>query len=364
MLAVTLYNHKGGVSKTTTTFNLAHALAESGKKVIIIDADPQCNITELFMAPLIDEADEAYALTGKPQELPGTTMLQVLQPRFGGAATAVDVAAIELVPSPHAKFSTRVQLLRGDIGLSTAEDDLSQAHTQRLGSQLHFKRSYVAIYDMIRRIGEREAADYVLVDVGPSAGAITRACFLSCDAFFTPVAPDRFNVQAIGSLARIIDKWITEHRQIVETFRAEGLSVGLGRPMFLGTIVQNFKISKGKKEKPGFALWMDRIPERVQSDLVPVLQKHSDASVDMLEVVRKTGGAEAVRIPDFASLATCMQEVAKPVFDLSNDDTATVSSDGRPYSGVVWEDARNRMQKWRALFGTLEARLGVASTVV
>jgi cellulose biosynthesis protein BcsQ len=42
---ISLFNHKGGVSKTTTTFNLGWSLAELGLKVLIVDADPQCNLT-------------------------------------------------------------------------------------------------------------------------------------------------------------------------------------------------------------------------------------------------------------------------------------------------------------------------------
>ncbi len=42
---ISFFNHKGGVSKTTTTFNLGWALAEEGRKVLIVDGDPQCNLT-------------------------------------------------------------------------------------------------------------------------------------------------------------------------------------------------------------------------------------------------------------------------------------------------------------------------------
>jgi chromosome partitioning protein len=42
---ISLFNHKGGVSKTTTTFNLGWALADRGKRVLIVDGDPQCNLT-------------------------------------------------------------------------------------------------------------------------------------------------------------------------------------------------------------------------------------------------------------------------------------------------------------------------------
>ena len=49
MKKIVLFNHKGGVSKTTTTFNLGWKFAEKGRKVLLVDGDPQCNLTSLFL---------------------------------------------------------------------------------------------------------------------------------------------------------------------------------------------------------------------------------------------------------------------------------------------------------------------------
>src|SRR4051794_17350408 len=46
---ISVFNHKGGVSKTTTTFNLGWMLARKGKRVIVVDADPQCNLTGVIL---------------------------------------------------------------------------------------------------------------------------------------------------------------------------------------------------------------------------------------------------------------------------------------------------------------------------
>ena len=49
MKTISVFNNKGGVGKTTLTFHLAHALAEMGHRTLIIDLDPQCNLTVLGM---------------------------------------------------------------------------------------------------------------------------------------------------------------------------------------------------------------------------------------------------------------------------------------------------------------------------
>ena len=54
---IVLFNHKGGVSKTTTTYNLGWMLATLGKKVLLVDADPQCNLSSLILG---DDFEKYY----------------------------------------------------------------------------------------------------------------------------------------------------------------------------------------------------------------------------------------------------------------------------------------------------------------
>jgi chromosome partitioning protein len=338
---ITLYNHKGGVSKTTTTFNLAHALAESrGRRVLVVDADPQCNLTELVLSRVIEELD-AKESSGAPTELPGTTITDALNPRLTGERPDVDVSTIALV---NADENFPVFLLRGDISLNEAEDKLSYAHSQRVTSDLHQRRSYVAIHDMLRRLGELHELDYILVDVGPSAGALTRSFFLACDAYLVPVAPDRFNFQAIGSLSEILCKWITEHRIIVEDFRKLKLNVSEGQPKLLGLVVQRFQRHAGKP-KPGFRVWMDKIPRRVREELIPKLL----AATGTHEVVSAPclTNPTASEIPDFASLGPMMLTFAKPVWRLTKAETE--------WQGKVWDDRKDEIERFRDRFFRLAA---------
>lgn len=347
---VTLYNHKGGVSKTTTTFNLAHLLAAQGHRVLVVDADPQCNITELLLSQTIADLDAQELATGEPKQLPGTSLLDALTPRIQGTIPEVDVNSTQT-----AEINKKLHLIPGSVDLNSIEDAISEAHLQRFSNKIHEKRTYVAIGDFLVRFAALRGYDFVFIDVGPSSGAITRSCFLACDAFFIPVAPDRFNVQAIGTLSSIVDRWLTEHRQIVTDFRALGLPVRDGRPKFLGTISQFFKTHKGEP-KPGYKLWMGRIPQVIDHKLMPVLKKHSSPDADLTSGLT-VANCQAAAIPDFGSMGPLLQETGKAVFQITQEDTALITEKGQPWGGATWKDAQERINAFKASLEHIAERL-------
>ena len=338
MRIVTLYNHKGGVSKTTTTYNLARYLKNKGKRVLVVDADPQCNMTEMLLCDVIEKLDKEAEKTGNIKELPGTSLLEILEPRFNGDVPSVQVDRIQNV-----KIDENLWLIRGDVSLNKLEDAMAEAHSQRFSNKIHEKRNYVALGDMLQRYGSEKNYDYILIDVGPSSGALTRSCFLACDAFMIPMSADRFNVQAIHTLTEILHRWIEEHNQVYNDFIKLKLPIRAGKPKFLGAIPQHFKKYKGKP-KAGFELWMNRIQNTLMQELVPSLLELdsnivSDISKDNVIVTK---------IPDFGSLAVCAQECGKAVFEVEQEDTALINN-GIKWTGASCKDAKERMKKIRFL---------------
>lgn len=313
----------------------------------MVDADPQCNLTGIALASTIQKMDALAATKGPGAtilELPGTSILDVLNQRVRGDAAFIDLSKIQTT-----LVRENLHILRGSVDLSTIEDDLAEAHVQRMSMRTNLMRTYVSVGDFLVRLGEAEKYDYIFIDVGPSSGALTRAFFLVCDAFFLPVAPDRFNVQAIGTLSKIIDRWMREHALIVEQYRELDLPIRPGKPAFLGGIIQAFKLYKGEP-KPGYKLWMDRLPKEMTKTLKPVISKLGMDKKYYLPTVNKP---IAIEIPDFNQLTPLMQDVGKAVFNIEREDTARISDKGLAWSGNNWSKAQTRMEDYRGRFEKL-----------
>lgn len=214
-------------------------------------------------------------------------------------------------------------------------------------------RTYIATGDFLSRLAEKLQLDYIFIDVGPSSGALTRSFFLVCDAFFIPVAPDRFNVQAVGTLAKIVDRWMSEHALVKKQYEDLGLPIRSGTPVFLGAIVQAFKSYAGAP-KPGFKLWMDRLPTEITKQLKPIFDKHSKVSKLYLPT---SINPVVAKIPDFNQLAPLMQEVGKAVFSLQQADTSRITPTGKPWAGNNWTQAQRRMNDYKKLFGEITSVL-------
>ena len=74
---IELFNHKGGVSKTTTTFHLAWKLSQQNKKVLLVDGDPQCNLTGIFLGEEFDEYYENNATKQMKRRLRQLIVLRI-----------------------------------------------------------------------------------------------------------------------------------------------------------------------------------------------------------------------------------------------------------------------------------------------
>src|SRR5438477_2761724 len=165
MRTIALMNQKGGVGKTTTTVNLGAALAEAGKRVLLVDIDPQAHLT-------INYGVEPSA------ELP--SLYDVL------------VEGMEIRKAIHS-VSQRVAIIPSSIDLAAAEIDLVSV----LGREMLLKKR-------IEASGIANEFDYLLLDCPPSLGLLTINALAVATEVIIPMLPHFLALQGMAKLLETI----------------------------------------------------------------------------------------------------------------------------------------------------------------
>jgi chromosome partitioning protein len=173
LAVVTLLNQKGGVGKTSTCYHLSSVLAAAGRRVLLVDCDPQSSLTQGFLGPaatrqLDPDATIAAVLAGL-EPFPD----QVIRPS--------GIAGVDLVPgSRHA-----------------ARSNVPMPHEAAWPSQVAL-REFLA--------DARDRYDLVLIDVPPNLHLCSWAALVASDALAVPLQPEDFGAQGIADVRESIER--------------------------------------------------------------------------------------------------------------------------------------------------------------
>jgi cellulose biosynthesis protein BcsQ len=288
---ISIFNHKGGVGKTTLTFNIAASLADFGHRVLLVDADPQCNLS----AYLIDAAVLDDLLDNSDDARKGATLWSAVKPVVDGEGGVKFVEPVEI--------RENLFLIPGDIRLSDFESKLNTYWIECFRKEAHGFKGTTAISNLVNSICLEQNIDFVFFDTGPNIGALNRAILLDCDYFIIPVAYDLFSVRALRTLGRSLYDWITEWRTILD-LNVRNVPTLPGRPRFLGYIPQNYSVYRG-----GVASHQSRyvglLEKGIASDVVGVLR---DLGVIGPWKIYKLGD-----VKDFGQLVPASQREGNPL---------------------------------------------------
>lgn len=330
---IALFNHKGGVSKTTTCFNLGWMLANKGKRVLIVDSDPQCNLSGMVLGFKGEEEFKAV------YEAPGIKNIRDgLAPAFESRPSPIEPVDCEEIPG-----QPNMVLLPGHIGLAEYEVTLGIAH-EISGSIVTLQNLPGSLSHLFAITADKYEADYIIVDMSPSLGAINQNLLMTSDFFIVPMAPDYFSVMATDSLATVLPKWATWSKKASENaiLRKAIYPYPEKIPKFLGTIVQKYRPRKGIPSR-AFQKWIDDIKAGIRDRLIPQLRK---CSMLLDESIYNTAGcpleSPLLQMSDFNSLIALSQEHKVPIFELSDKQLQQV--------GVVLEITKESMHSFRDLY--------------
>ncbi|MEM5317252.1 AAA family ATPase [Paraburkholderia sp. JHI869] len=288
MKTLAFFNHKGGVGKTTLTVNTADSLVDQGVRVLMVDADPQCNLTSFYL-----NEKELDALLGESDDVNGGTLWSAIKPVVDGKGPIKEVEAYEIRDGLY--------LCPGDVLLADYEEELPAAWT---GSFARKGRDYdvmCALSRAARGMGKRYGVDVVIYDMGPNVGPLNRAIILDSDYFATPVAADLFSLRALSTVGRAVARWITDWSTVRALAGELSKELLHGRPTYLGYVTSAYKVSSGRTSTKPHEYWEGKIAPRVRDRVVEVLR-----AVDPKLVPFSSNKLASIK--DFHSLAPQAQE--------------------------------------------------------
>ena len=229
---ICLFNHKGGVSKTTTAFNLGWMMAQKGRRVLLADFDPQCNLTGMVMGFTgVDDLAGLYA--GNPPN----NIKDGLAPAFESQPR--QIAPVECV---EVLGNKNLLLLPGHIGLAEYETTLGIAQ-ELSGSLLALRNLPGSIRFLLDVTANRYGADVLLVDMSPSLGPLNQNLLTTSDFFLVPLHPDYFSAMALSSLAKVLPRWNAWAETAYATDALKTADYPFPEPhaAFIGAAIQKFK---------------------------------------------------------------------------------------------------------------------------
>lgn len=295
---IILFNHKGGVSKTLTTFNLAWMLTNKGKRVLLADCDPQCNLSALLLK---DDFDDYYV----NEETSHMNIKDGLRVAF--ESRPEPIKAIKCFVSPK---NEKLLLIPGHMDLSEYEPSLSLSMNSN-NSMTALQNLPGALYELIRLCAEENHIDYVFIDVNPGLGALNQIAFASADGFIVPTNPDPFSLMALKTLLKVLPRWKSwadSSRPILET---ASYPLPVAEMKFIGEISQRFNRRKGKPTT-SYDTTIQEITAFVDGEFTTTLKKFGMA------YNREKYHLE--EIPDFGAMLQKANELGIPVFELSDKE--------------------------------------------
>lgn len=318
MKQIAIFNHKGGVAKTTMTFHLGWMLASLGKRVVVVDCDPQCNLTGVYLG---DVDSEDYPFESEDPQKP-KNIRDAVRPAFESRPYMIEPTELVASTKQNGFF-----LLPGHVGLSEYESQLAVSH--ELSNTLSALQNIPgALSHAIRLTGEANNIDYALIDMSPSLGAINQNLFMTSDAFIIPMAPDLFSSMALRSLSRTVPKWSEWGKKASSNslLKSADYPFPHAEPKYLGSTVQNFRKRSrdGEEARPtqAFQKWFDRLTETAKTQLLPSLAKAGMLLQDSAYLAADAPTDEfLMEIGSLDGLIATAQELSKPVFaiDLDSD---------------------------------------------
>lgn len=342
MKIISIFNNKGGVGKSTLAFHLSHALALKGKKTLMIDLDPQSNLTlnaisskeleEIWNKeePFIEDLQNA--LSENQQDLQDylsepRSIHSLLKPIEDGVFEEISIGK-------PVEISENLGLIPGRLSIHSYEDKIAKSWSDAFMGDVTALRLITAIRNLCLDAARKYGYDFAIIDTSPSLGMLNKVIISTSTAFFVPCTPDMFSLFGLKNIGNSLKLWHTQFTTMLSLLsdkKREGLPKQFVK--FLGYTIYNAKKYNGSNDWNLAAAhlgYVEKLPEVIES-YIPK-DSYKFLSLDVIKI--PIGGKSVMHSHN--TLPSMSQKYQKPIWEipsstLDRDDRSTVSGNQDAY---------------------------------
>ncbi len=367
MKSIAVFNNKGGVGKTTLTYHLAYALAELGYKTLLVDLDPQSNLTLFGLTE--EKLHEIWKVEDSFIDDFRRARDEMLPNQFNCIAT--DVRSIhfllkptedgtdDLVPlSKPLPLHENLGMIPGRLSIHTFEDTIARRWSDFYYTDLLAIRTITRIRSLCMEYAEKQGYDFVIIDTSPSLGILNKVIISTIDGFIIPCIPDMFSLYAIQHIGKALKHWKYEFETILAILSERKLAYfPRSFVSFLGFTLLNAHPYSGANNSwnafKAHDTYAKQIPTTIQEYICPDFRRH--LSEDQLE--EPIGGTPVM---DWFGMQKMAQKYKMPIWkvpsydNLDTDDKETISVNRHRFEEtqqgfhIFAKDLLNRLQQLEA----------------
>ena len=356
-IVISLFNHKGGVGKTTATYEIGYVLYTMGLKVLMIDADPQSSLTALINPELSSDSVKAQefnaALQAKKENNNRYVRIDdIFEPALRLAnedtvpierAEQVDPLLVHKYGKPDCRSQKQgLYYLPGSIKL----DRLNKLIALAINKVPGMSRFANMVPSLIREIGRINQFDIILIDLNPGIHQLNQSIIMKSDYLLMPFKPSIGCLDAVKNLTEVFPGWFKELRD------AELLGPDEG-PLLLGTFPQIIRTRKQmhkdvKYVESAYAIWIKEIFSKT-NELLQVFMKNmpgQQVTIPFKDMQDRIG------IRDFIGAGLQVQNSGHPMSDTSYQHTQVDKRGHKEMFRKEWDDLkRETLNSYQKILG-------------
>ncbi|HFD4038263.1 TPA: ParA family protein [Vibrio parahaemolyticus] len=341
MKSIAIFNNKGGVGKSTLTYHLGYALSEMGVKTLMIDLDPQSNLSLFALSDeqiediwdkeddFIEDYEKAKRTLDQEDFLEihnsPRSIHYILKPSEDGQSEEEELP-------PSVDINSKLSLIPGRLTLHLFENKLSKQWSEAFLGEPQALRVVTAIRRMSRKYAEKYGFDVVLIDTSPSLGILNKVIISNSDGFLIPCAPDMFSGYGIKNIGNALGIWKRDFEtmmSLLPSSKKENLPQEFVK--LLGYTIYNAK----KREDAANALkiakahfnWANKLPEKIVNHIPPAC--YSPISED--EIKEFIGGNSIIY--GHATMPAYAQKYKQPMWLLPTSGSVSDPTDKSTIQG-------------------------------